>query len=77
MTVHTKEYMQEFAQELSDLLEKYEVYIYWVCGDGSDTYGIYDEQMLIGPERHERDGCTITINGSSIDTSELSVWLQD
>lgn len=74
MTVHTKEYMQEFAQELSDLLEKYEVYIYWVCGDGSD---IYDEQMLIGPERHERDGCTITINGSSIDTSELSVWLQD
>lgn len=43
MTVKQK----EFLKELHKLLLKYDASIYWTCDDCSDTYGIYDEKMVI------------------------------
>ena len=36
-----------FLREFKDLLAKYEACIYWACGEGSDTHGIYDSQLKI------------------------------
>lgn len=36
---------KEFLKELKDLLEKYNACISWTCGEGSDTYGIYDDHI--------------------------------
>ena len=68
---HTRESMQQFAVELAQLLEKYDICIYWSCGEGSDTYGIYDERMVMAPRMWETDGMAVSIEGSSIDANSL------
>lgn len=37
----------KFKQELKALLDKYGAMIYWSCGEGSDTYGIYDSHLMV------------------------------
>lgn len=36
---------KDFARELADLLDKYNVTIGWTCSSCSDTYGIYDDRI--------------------------------
>lgn len=38
---------KQFLKELKELLEKYNACISWTCCDCSDTYGIYEQSMLI------------------------------
>ena len=65
--------MLEFAKELAQLLEKYNVSIEWTCAEDSDTHGIYGDEMLISPPWQEgRSAHTIKISGASIDVRELS-----
>lgn len=42
-----KQEHKQFLIELKELLEKYNASINWTCGDGSDTYGIYDDKMYV------------------------------
>ena len=58
-----------FAAELKALLEKYNVTIMWTCGDGSDTHGIYDENMVI--QDNETNDNLLEIDGSCIGLSDL------
>lgn len=37
----------KFKEELKALLDKYGAMIYWSCGEGSDTYGIYDSHLMV------------------------------
>lgn len=39
--------IDEFKQELRALLAKYDAYICCGVGEGSDTYGIYDEHICV------------------------------
>ena len=69
----SKEEMQAkgdaFATELKALLEKHNVTIMWTCGDGSDTHGIYDENMVI--QDNNTNDNLIEIYGSCIGISDL------
>ena len=76
MTKYNEEYMLEFVRELAQLLEEYSVSIEWSCGEGSDTHGIFEEEMLISPPWQERNAHTISVNGSSIDVRELNKLIQ-
>lgn len=42
-----KENKENMLKELKALLEKYNITIGFSCGEGSDTHGIYDENMEI------------------------------
>lgn len=57
----TEEKIKEFKKELSELLKRYDVGIGFTCGTGSDTYGLYDDRIVIqenGTEKNiiEADG---------------------
>ena len=39
--------IDDFAKELKDLLIKYNASIGWRCSEGSDTHGIYGEELYI------------------------------
>ncbi len=43
----TDERIKEFKQELAQLLIKYDVSIGFTCGEFSDIYGLYDDQVII------------------------------
>jgi len=49
----TQETNKEFLLALADLLEKYDMTISYTCGAGSDTHGIYDEQLIIYNGKNE------------------------
>jgi len=57
-----------FKKELKELLEKYDAYIYFSVGEGSDSQGLYDEKMCISLEGKE----VITVSGYSLDSSDLT-----
>lgn len=38
---------KEFLDKLDTLLKEYGASIMWQCGEGSDTYGIYDSHLII------------------------------
>jgi len=38
---------ENFKKELKELLSKYDAHIVFDVGDGSDTHGIYDEQLTV------------------------------
>jgi len=50
--------------ELAALLKKYNAYIYFTCSDSSDTYGLYNDHLVIATNSEETifesDGWTIT-----------------
>jgi len=58
---------KEFIDKLQGLLKEYNADISWGCGDGSDTYGIYDEEMSIEVEGKE----VLCVDGNCIDASSL------
>jgi len=58
---------EQFLQELGLLMKKYNATIAFEVGDGSDTYGLYDEKMVCSVEDED-----ITITRSwCFDTSDL------
>lgn len=56
-----------FRQELKELLEKYNVSIGFSVSECSDTYGLYDEKIII---RHNNEKW-IEVDGWVIDGSDL------
>ena len=38
---------EDFKKELKELLSKYNAVISFTCGDSSDTYGLYDDHLII------------------------------
>lgn len=42
----------QFLKEFKELLDRYDVSIEFSVGEGSDTYGIYDERMTIVDKRN-------------------------
>jgi len=44
---YNEDMVKEFKRELKDLLTKYNAFISFNVGDGSDTYGLYNERMTI------------------------------
>lgn len=43
----TEKRIKEFKQELAQLLNKYDVYIAFTCGEYCDLHGLYDDQVVI------------------------------
>lgn len=43
----TEEKIKEFKQELAQLLIKYNVSIAFTCGEHCNTYGLYDDHVII------------------------------
>ena len=43
----------EFKKELKDLLDKYECGICFSVGEGSDTHGLWDEELRVYPKRYK------------------------
>jgi hypothetical protein len=39
--------IKNFKKELREVLEKYNATIEFACGQGSDTHGLYSEEMLV------------------------------
>lgn len=54
---------KQFLNKLSNLLKEYDAEIHFDCGDGSDTHGIYNEEIKI------------TINNETIH-SNSGWWLE-
>lgn len=42
-----KEKISQLKEELSLLLEKYNVNIVFTCGENSDTYGLYNDHISV------------------------------
>jgi len=56
-----------FVKDLKALLEKHKADIGFNCGDGSDTYGLYEEEMTATV-----DGVDITLaSGWGVSASDL------
>jgi len=55
---------KQFLKELKELLEYYEVSISFKVGEGSDTYGLYGERMVI-EDKNEKE--IFSYNGWGID----------
>jgi hypothetical protein len=64
---------EEFMKELKALLEKYNVCISATVGKGSDTHGIYDEQIVvyhqIGDSFKTEDW--LIVDGWSLDKNDI------
>jgi hypothetical protein len=64
--------VEEKAQALAELqavMKKWDMTFYWDCGEGSDTHGLYDEEvgiLIVGEE------VIYSTEGSSFDSSDLS-----
>ena len=39
--------LKQFKRELSELLQKHNVYIQFACDDSSDTFGLYDDHLAV------------------------------
>ena len=66
--------IQSFRAELKALLEKYNAYINFSVGPGSDTYGLYEEKMVIShrPDpKSFREVDIIEIDGWGISAYDL------
>lgn len=57
---------QQFKEELKELLIKYDAHIYFSVGEGSDTYGFYDEALKVDFMIKEPGNRCKTIESSSI-----------
>lgn len=68
--------ISNFKAELAALLEKYNATIGFSCGEGSDTFGLYDEKMVVdfySRERGQKTKTHILAYGWGIDRHDLKV----
>lgn len=61
--------MDNFANELKVLLEKYNASIVWTCGDCSDLHGVYDQRMQV----QTKDKVLLDIHGDCISAYEIEL----
>jgi hypothetical protein len=61
--------MNDFANELKALLEKYNASIVWTCGDCSDLHGVYDQRMQV----QTKDKILLDIHGDCISAYEIEL----
>lgn len=52
---------KEFLTKLANLLDEYNVDIEFTCSEGSDTYGLYDDRIIVS-ERKTEDTILDTCN---------------
>lgn len=48
-----EEKKNQFLSELRDLLKKYDAHIGFSVGEGSDTYGLHGEEMVVSMNENE------------------------
>lgn len=61
--------MNNFADELKALLEKYNASIVWTCGDCSDLHGVYDQRMQVQTKKE----ILLDIHGDCISAYEIEL----
>ena len=61
--------MDNFADELKALLEKYNASIDWTCGACSDLHGVYDMRMTVST----KDKVLLDIECSCISAYEIKL----
>lgn len=59
---------KQFKKELKELLEKYDATLEFYVGEGSDTHGLYDEEIVAWLGDHTRISL---IDGYSVDSVDL------
>lgn len=69
----TQDTVNNFRKEFAELLEKYGADIFWTCGSCSDTYGIYDEKMVVDIGGYS----VIEVDGGCISVSDVKNCLKD
>lgn len=62
---------ENFQKELKALLEKYNVRIMFSVSDCSDTYGLYEEKMIIYHRNPHYTKTLIEVDGWSIGAEDL------
>lgn len=65
----TQEEVAQLKSELSAVLQKYNVYIAWNCGECSDLHGVYDER--IGIYAYDRGKTILEVSGGSLFAGDL------
>jgi hypothetical protein len=70
---YNEDMVKEFKRELKDLLTRYNAMICFNVGDGSDTYGLYNERMTI---EHRVENTfeykpLVEVSGWGIDKSDI------
>lgn len=69
--LHDEQVNLNFRKEFKALLEKYNASIDFSCSDGSDTYGIYDEKMVVCFNYKNRNVGFDLCNGWSVGEYDL------
>ena len=73
MPVSEKSLQKAFKQEFKELLEKYNVSIGFQVGECSDTYGLYDERMIVYhtiPNTYKTEDW-LTVYGWELDNTDV------
>jgi hypothetical protein len=66
---------KEFLTKLAQLLEEYDMSIFWSCGECSDLHGVYDECMKIYSNKELKS--IATVDGGGIEAKDIRDSLED